>query len=173
MFCRCVSCTPNLWCHLFIFFTETVTMFGESVQSQCPTLASCLFSQPLMCVTVSPHMWAAYPRVKAGPLFTSALCYGFLCTWAPTLVRLWPAPCSHSPCCISEPWCTLGHFPWVRAGPVMALHLLCSFVWCMHPTLDQAQVSQYLCSFSLHLSLPTFWETFLSTNSSSQVRLWG
>lgn len=102
--------------YLFIYFTETVTMFGESIQSQCPALcqvqlAACLFSQPLMCVDVSLHIWAAYPRVKAGPLFTSALCYGFLCTWAPTLVRLWPAPCSHSPCCISEPWCSLGHFP--------------------------------------------------------------
>lgn len=151
------------------FFAWRQLQCSESTKSMPYPGSSLLaaYSHSYWCVLQVPTYLGSYPRVKFGPLLTSALCYGFLCTWV-------SYPLLPQPYYISEPSCALEH---LTLGQKWHLHCFFHFFCILfaggHPTPDQVQLPPRLYSFSLHFHLPTLWETFLSIDSSLQVKLWG
>lgn len=151
------------------FFAWRQLQCSESTKSMPYPGSSLLaaYSHSYWCVLQVPTYLGSYPRVKFGPLLTSALCYGFLCTWV-------SYPLLPQPYYISEPSCALERLTLAQKWHLHCFfHLLCILFAGGHPTPDQVQLPPHLYSFSLHFHLPTLWETFLSIDSSLQVKLWG
>lgn len=127
--------------------------------------ASCLFSRQLMCVA-GPHIAWQLPE---GQVWSTSHLWPLLVSMYPTLVHCWPAPVPTALAVFCESFwalwpCTLGqNCPFTPSGTSVTLSS------CMRPTLDRVQPAPHI-YFSPHFNFATFWETFLSTDSSSRSK---